>query len=275
MSAEVPSYDAEQLRDMRARFVEDGVVLVRGLLRGNLPLLESAIQAVVEKPSAMGANYGDKADPESSFFSDYNNWRRHADVGRLIRLPEVVGAVRALLDSDSLRIFHDHVLVKHGKAKETPWHHDQPYYLVDGPKNASVWITPDKVSVENSLTFVRGSHETTGLFMPAKFGTGEAMDPAMDGFKRLTPDVLSALSEKGILVFEMEPGDALVFDYRTVHGSLPNLSGRRRRALSIRYLGDNAALTWKCVNPTPPLHRMGLKFEEGDPLPAAWFPLVS
>ena len=151
MSANGPPYDAAQLSEMRARFLEDGVVLVRGLLRGHLPLLESAIQAVVDKPSVMGANYGDKDNPESSFFSDYNNWRRHADVAKMVRLPEVVDTVRTLLDSDSLRIFHDHVLVKHGKAKETPWHHDQPYYLVDGPRNCSVWITPDKVSVENSL----------------------------------------------------------------------------------------------------------------------------
>ena len=275
MSAESQPYSAEQLAEMRARFDEDGVVLARGLMRDRLPLLESAIQAVVDGPSRLAANYGDPDDPDSSFFSDYSNWRRHKPLEEIIRLPQVANTVRSVLGSDTLRIFHDHVLVKKGRAKSTPWHHDQPYYLVDGPKNASVWITPDSVAAENSLAYVRGSHKEPGLFMPAKFKSGEAMDPAVEGFRDLTPEVLDDLAERGILVFSMQPGDALIFDYRTVHGALPNLSGKQRRALSIRYLGDDAHLTWNCVNPTPPFHRMGLKFAEGDPLPEAWFPRVA
>ena len=37
----------------------------------------------------------------------------------------------------------------------------------------------------------------------------------------------------------MEPGDAVLFDYRTVHGARANMSKLRRRAFSMRWLGDD------------------------------------
>ena len=38
----------------------------------------------------------------------------------------------------------------------------------------------------------------------------------------------------------MEPGDALLFDFRTVHGARGNPAATRRRALSLRWVGDDA-----------------------------------
>ncbi|MGI9503340.1 MAG: phytanoyl-CoA dioxygenase family protein, partial [Geminicoccaceae bacterium] len=39
----------------------------------------------------------------------------------------------------------------------------------------------------------------------------------------------------------VSPGDAIAFDYRTIHGAPANTSAKRqRRAFSLRLLGDNA-----------------------------------
>ncbi len=260
---------------MRQALEEDGVVLVRGLVsQTDLPVLETAIAEALEKPSRMAANFGDTANPDKMFFSDFNNWRRNKHIEAIVKRPENIELIKGLTGSKTVRLFHDHVLVKGGEAKETPWHHDQPYYLVDGPKNVSVWITPDYVSEDNALAFIRGSHKLSQLYMPARFKAGELMSKEIGEFKELTDDEVRRISQRGIITYSMAPGDAIVFNYRSVHKALPNYSTRIRRTLSIRYLVDDSFMTWRCVNPTPPLHRMGLKFQEGDPLPETWFPTL-
>jgi ectoine hydroxylase-related dioxygenase (phytanoyl-CoA dioxygenase family) len=70
----------------------------------------------------------------------------------------------------------------------------------------------------------------------------------------------------------MEPGDAMVFNHRTLHKAYPNNAGIIRQALSLRFLGDGAHLTTQVINATPPFDRMGLKYNDGDPIPENWFP---
>ena len=43
-----------------------------------------------------------------------------------------------------------------------------------------------------------------------------------------------------ILSFDVEAGDVLLFDFRTVHRSGPNDGTQRRAAISWRWLGDDA-----------------------------------
>jgi ectoine hydroxylase-related dioxygenase (phytanoyl-CoA dioxygenase family) len=65
-----------------------------------------------------------------------------------------------------MRIFHEHVLVKEPKTSEsTSWHHDQPYYCVDGEQVCSIWLPLDPVPKESGLEFVAGSHLLGKMFM--------------------------------------------------------------------------------------------------------------
>ncbi len=43
-----------------------------------------------------------------------------------------------------------------------------------------------------------------------------------------------------VVGFDVEPGDALLFDHRIVHRSRGNTSDQRRVAISWRWLGDDA-----------------------------------
>ena len=45
--------------------------------------------------------------------------------------------------------------------------------------------------------------------------------------------------EYQILSPELQPGDAVVFDFRTVHGATGNQGSGRRRAFSTRFIGDD------------------------------------
>ena len=49
--------------------------------------------------------------------------------------------------SATVRLYHDHVLVKEpGTRTTTPWHQDQPYYNIDGRQNVSMWMPLDPVA---------------------------------------------------------------------------------------------------------------------------------
>lgn len=55
------------------------------------------------------------------------------------------------------------------------------------------------------------------------------------------PDVLADAELATLLAsFEVEPGGVVVHHYRTLHGAPGNTSvSRRRRAISVRYCGDD------------------------------------
>ena len=73
------------------------------------------------------------------------------------------------MQSRTVRLYHDHVLVKEpGTRQRTPWHQDQPYYNIEGMQNVSMWIPVDPVSRAATLEFVAGSHKGPWL-MPHTF----------------------------------------------------------------------------------------------------------
>jgi ectoine hydroxylase-related dioxygenase (phytanoyl-CoA dioxygenase family) len=60
-----------------------------------------------------------------------------------------------------------------------------------------------------------------------------------DGLETL-PDIEAERGKYDILAWPLEPGDAVAFQYTTIHGAPANLSkAERRRAFSLRLVGDH------------------------------------
>ena len=80
--------------------------------------------------------------------------------------------------------------------------------------------------------------------------------------------------EPGLQVLEwaLEPGDAVPFDFRTVHGARGNAAASRRRALSLRWLGDDARYAERPGRTSPPYPGHGMT--AGQRLREDWFPVV-
>jgi ectoine hydroxylase-related dioxygenase (phytanoyl-CoA dioxygenase family) len=99
----------------------------------------------------------------------YSTIRRLRFAHRIFNSPPTkVGA--ELMDSKLVQLFHEHVLVKEAAAGvPTPWHHDMPYYCVEGPKTLSLWIPLDDIPRETTLEFVVGSHQWAKSFRPQRF----------------------------------------------------------------------------------------------------------
>jgi ectoine hydroxylase-related dioxygenase (phytanoyl-CoA dioxygenase family) len=177
--------------------------------------------------------------------------------------------------SGSVRFFHEHVLVKEPGTNEiTPWHHDQPYYCVDGDQNVSFWISLDAVPAEAGVEFLAGSHRWDRRFIPRKFVDSTAYVDADNGFERV-PDIDAERDLHRIVRFSVQPGDVIAFSYRILHAApgTAGLTRNRRRAVSIRYVGDDAVFALRPWLHSPPFEPRDLVV--GGPLDDPRFPLVA
>jgi ectoine hydroxylase-related dioxygenase (phytanoyl-CoA dioxygenase family) len=173
------------------------------------------------------------------------------------------------LDALRVQMFHDHILVKEpGTSKATPWHQDGPYYFVGGQQNVSFWSPLDPVT-EASLRCVAGSHKWAKPVLPTRWLAEESFYPNEDDYMPV-PDPEAEGME--IREWAMEPGDAVAFNFGILHGARGNDSHQRRRAFSLRLVGDDARYVERPGPTSPPFP--GHEMQPGQKLRADWFPVI-
>lgn len=219
-------------------FHEDGVAVIRGAFTDWVETLRAGIAYNIDNPGPSGRSYTGETG-SGRFLSDYCNWQRIPEYRDFIFNSPAAEIGRQLMSSQTVQLFHEHVLVKEAQAGvATPWHQDGPYYCVRCPQTVSLWIPLDDVPRERTLEFVAGSHRTGKLFQP-QFFNGTPLNEG-DGLEAL-PDIDANRDQFDIRGWALAAGDAVAFDYRTVHGAPANNSASaQRRAFSLRLVGDGA-----------------------------------
>jgi ectoine hydroxylase-related dioxygenase (phytanoyl-CoA dioxygenase family) len=235
-------------------YAENGATVVRGLFsQGDIDGLERGIAANMAAPSALAVVASRPEDP-GYFIEDFCNWQRIAAYRDFMFNSPAAAAAGQLMGSETVRLYHDHLLVKEPKTlATTPWHQDQPYYNIDGSQTISMWIPVDPVALESSLKFVARSH-TQGWMMPRSFMTQEAKWFPEGSLKDL-PDIDGNPDRFKILAWALEPGDAVFFNMLTLHGA-GGAGSSRRRVVSFRFMGDDvthAPRPWRTSPPFPGL----------------------
>ena len=246
-----------------AAFQRDGAVCVRGVASSEeISQVTGAIERVLAEPSELGI-VASRPD-DGFFFEDFCNWRRIGEIERFVRSSQASAVAGVLTGSSTIRLYHDHVLVKEARTSQrTPWHQDQPYYNVEGRQNASMWLPVDPVDREATLEFVAESHRGPWL-MPRTFMDGQARW-FPEGTLEELPDIDGHRDAHRIVAWELEPGDAVFFHMLTLHAAGGVSRNVRRRVLSVRFLGDDmvhAPRRWRTSPPFPGLE---------DELPAGAF----
>ena len=176
------------------------------------------------------------------------------------------------MTSQKVNLFHEHILVKEpGTLDRTPWHHDQPYYCVNGNDTCSLWIPLDPVPKATCVQFIAKSHKWGRWFTPTKF-VGVEYAQKDEGFESM-PDIDANITNYDLLSWELEPGDCIAFNFLTVHGAPGNISGTsRRRAFAARFTGDDATFTRRVGQMSPPFPELSLN--QGDRLDSTTFPVL-
>jgi ectoine hydroxylase-related dioxygenase (phytanoyl-CoA dioxygenase family) len=259
-------------------FQRDGATVLRQVLSPAwIEMLAAGVEHNRTNPSPWSHWYT-KPDESVGFWTDYVTWRDVPEYERTVFESGLAGVAARLMRSQTARFFHEHVLVKEpGASERTPWHHDQPYYPVDGDQNVSMWIGLDPVPADRAIRFLAGSHRWNRWFVPRKF-IDHTPYAAQSGRYELLPDIDRMIADDPgthrVVSFDTEPGDVIVFHYRTLHDAPGNASAnQRRRAVSLRWVGDDATWAERPWQVSPPYEAEGLHV--GDPLDDERFPIVT
>jgi len=259
-----------QLATLRPDYERDGAVRVRGAFSPDwLRVLGEGIEANMAAPGPMAKRYTPEGRP-GMFFADYCNWQRIPEYEVFLRHSPAALIAARLMGATKVNLFHEHVLVKEpGTTEPTPWHHDQPYWTVDGTQVCSLWMALEPVPRASGVEYVAGSHRWGRWFRPRRFADNQ--DHPTDEFETL-PDMETVRRENTVLGWDLEPGDCVVFHGLTLHGAPGNDRPTRRRAVSARWAGDDATYVLRRGFMSPP--PLPGAPETGRALDSETFPIV-
>jgi ectoine hydroxylase-related dioxygenase (phytanoyl-CoA dioxygenase family) len=258
----------EITQDMITAYQRDGAVLIKGLWADWVDALRAGIDRNMAEPSEYAAE-NLKPGEAGRFFDDYCNWTRIPEFEQVIRQSDVAEVAAQLMQSPYVQLFHDHVLVKEpGTSKPTPWHQDGPYYFVEGRQNVSFWSPLDPVR-EASLRCVAGSHLWPREVLPTRWVAETSFYPDPERYMPVPDPDAEGMT---VLEWQLEPGDAVAFNYRTLHGARGNNAGTRRRAFSLRLVGEDARYVERPGRTSPPYPGHGM--QAGQRLRDDWFPVL-
>lgn len=257
-----------------ANYRKDGIIFLPQVIPPRqVEALRRGIDRAYRNPSERHKIASEDSDT-GRFFEDFRCWKNvpeYQDVIFHSALPEVAAK---LLGSKEVRLHHDHMLIKEAKTKQrTPWHQDTPYYNIVGDQTISFWITVDPVPLDSAMEFVKGSHKWP-MMMPRTFKDNMAKW-FPEGSLPEIPDIEGNRGQFPIVSWGMRPGDALGFSFNAMHAAKGSTS--LRRALSIRYCGDDvrhARRAWVTSPPFPELDEHPEELPDGAPLRHELFPLV-
>ncbi len=250
-------------------YQRDGAIVVRGLFNDWINPLQRGFARVLAQPSCHGRE-NIMGSEGGRFFEDYCNWQRIPEFRQWIMQSVAARLAAETILSSRVQFFHEHILLKEpGATKPTPWHQDLPYYCVDGNQTVSFWVPLDPVTSANSLQVVLGSHLWEKPVRPTRWLTDEPWYGTSEDFMDM-PDIDNG--DYPIWSPQMNPGDALLFNFKTVHGAQTSYLSTPRRAFAARFLGDDVSYKARSGTTSPPFKGIGL--HDGDPMRQDWFPVV-
>jgi phytanoyl-CoA hydroxylase len=144
--------------------------------------------------------------------------------------PELLDVVSRVIGAQPA-LFQDMALLKPPRiGREKPWHQDHAYFNLplDTPV-LGVWIALDRATTANGcMTVIPGSHRR-GPVVHFQRRDWQICDTDVDPL--------------GSLAVPLAPGGCLFFSSLMHHGTAPNTSDERRRAVQFHYRPASAELT--------------------------------
>jgi ectoine hydroxylase-related dioxygenase (phytanoyl-CoA dioxygenase family) len=156
----------------------------------------------------------------------------------------IVGAIAGtVMECASAQLILDQIFYKaSGHIVATPWHQDTPFLRVRGQDLARVWLTCDPSPRDLTVQVVRGSHRWNVVYNTGVAKQNKDFKAEDKGFSNEglgddalppAPDVARFRESFDILSWDVEPGDALIFQGNMLHGAAGRESyDRPRRAFA-------------------------------------------
>jgi phytanoyl-CoA hydroxylase len=234
----IDGYDAFEQRYVD-QFKQDGFLLIKGALGSQgLADARAGLMRLVsgECPDFRGIQYEksvrgrlDELSPEERIASvrKLQFFVGHDD--RLTRLsedPKLLGILEAII-GEKPGLFANQAMVKPARiGREKPWHQDHAYFdLPMGTQIVSAWVSLDAATPENGCMHV----------IPGSHREGPVVHFQVRDWQLCDDQVQTSR----VHAVPTDPGDILLWDGLLHHGTPPNLSDKRRRALQLHYWPDS------------------------------------
>ena len=231
------SYDFQEIANQV--WSAEGIIDVHKASRFDMSELRMVLDYDKTAKLVSDENISPVAEGDGRSFYDAAGWRSYKNIRRAAMDSALPELITELLGSSRLNFWEDTTFVK---SPNTPqhisFHQDYAYFQAEGEKCCIVWIALDDVDAENgAMQYVKGSHHWEEIYAPNVF-ISQSPHP-YSPYDRM-PDIEGNLDKYDIISFDVKPGDIIVHNVMTIHGSGGNASpDRMRRAISFRYCGDD------------------------------------
>jgi non-heme Fe2+,alpha-ketoglutarate-dependent halogenase len=187
------------------------------------------------------------------------------EIHELCTHPGLVAVMEALLGPDLL-LWRSQFMRKESGGAALGWHQDGSFPgqsvvpSVSPMKTVSAWIAIDEARVENGCVWVvPGTHNETLDYVRRDVDRGQGLFNR--GF-----EIEYAVSSARATPMVLKPGQFMVFDCQTLHGSSHNPSPWRRLGLAVRYTSADVKVyeNQKVDGQGYPLDRFGCLLVRGE-----------
>ena len=266
-------------------YQRDGVLLLQNMFDKDwVELLNKGLDANIEI-STKRSRIWYKDTSGHSMFYDHTAWQDIEEYKKFIFNSPAAQICGQLMSSANINFFFDSIFVRStGTQFETPWHQDEPYWSVEGHDSCSLWMPLVPVKRKSSLSFVPGSHRLKTIFKQYNFGD---LNPARKknvdqvNFSNIAeqefPDINADPERFSVVSWDMQPGDCIAFNGRTIHGGSGKLDDDcELRVFTTKWLGDDMRIKFRDYGMDPDhsvdMTQKGLK--SGDRPGTDLYPLI-
>jgi len=268
-------------KDEINKFNEDGAIFLKGKFEKNwIKKLQKGIERDIKKPSPRFKSHTvEKGVP--AYLEDYWTWDLIPEFKDFVFNSPYAKIASELMSAKKINLVMDNWFLREaGSKSSTPFHHDVSYFDMEGTM-CVLWLPLQATKRNEGVVWVKGSHLWNKLFLRVLFKDGhkvEGKECVIDGKKyELPPDILGNKDKYEFLKWDCELGDCVIFDMRTLHGTLSSLIPKKtlsrytlrvaKEDSKISYIGD-----WTSYNYRKAMQDAGYK--NGDPLGGKMFPIL-
>ncbi|MGI9315710.1 MAG: phytanoyl-CoA dioxygenase family protein [bacterium] len=266
--------DFQISEDDISRYQQDGVLFLKGAFTDWVKPLKEGLERNIASPQSYRfPAESTRADAPGRFFDSYCNWNLIPEFERFVFHSGAAALAGKIMQSSAAQFFHEHVFVKEaGTQRTTPFHQDIPYYCVSGDQGVSVYVALDPVDENMSVKYVKGSHKWGKTYFPKVWLNDEDFNIDEEGYDGPVPDIMGQTHLYDLVSWQLEPGDTILFSFKTLHGTSEGEMNKKRSAFSTRWMGDDMRYLERSGETSPPFIDTGML--TGDKMREDWFPVV-
>tara|TARA_B100000035_G_scaffold124693_1_gene106161 strand:- start:56 stop:886 length:831 start_codon:yes stop_codon:yes gene_type:complete len=232
------------------KFNEDGAIRLKGKFEKNwIKKLKVGISKAKANPSPRFTNHT-KDQNLPSYLEDFWTWNLHEEFTDFVYNSPTAKIASELLKAKRINLVMDNWFFREaGSKSKPPFHHDISYFDFEGSM-CVLWLPLEPVNKQDGIAWVKGSHLWNKLFLRTRFNDGHKVDGVagvVNGKKyEITPDILKNKNNYEFLEWDLEVGDCVYFDIRTLHGALYETSPSSNiNRFTLRMAKENSKIIYR------------------------------